>query len=85
MDITRPALISSGSSSSDDDTNASIVHAYNRTTTYPIDELHIFSSKQSSSETSSSWKDACLKHKHMYDYLSLPSLDEAAILFGFSK
>ena len=83
------AMISSGSSCEDDEemvsSSVSSSSSSSRKRKYIGNaDLHTSITRPSSVNTSS-WRDACLKTKNSYEGLSLPSLEEAAILFGFSN
>jgi len=78
------ALISSGSSYEEDEERGSLsdCDSSTRKRKYAANDVN---DNQSSINTSSSWKEACLKVQKSYDSLLLPSLEEATVLFGFYK
>lgn len=83
-EVEDTALISSGSSCENEEEMSSSSNSSSRKRKDVADNFHTSNKKPCSMDTLS-WKDACLKAKNSFDDLSLPSLEEAAILFGFSS
>jgi hypothetical protein len=84
MELTDSALISSGSASDNDDDD---YDDESKSLEVPISRKRKYVDENYSwpKGSSADWKDACLKGKPSFDDLSLPSLEEATILFGFAK